>query len=150
MNNREKIDQLKEEYKTHYRAMHETSRKVNAARRKSSIVSALKSMDAQEVFHSMESAMDSLREKMAKTEAKVEVLLENWFDEEENAPDIQEFEEQERRKKAQETIKHIRSLTRRYESDLDNLIEHLEATKTLGASSEAKNRKAGETGGNDE
>lgn len=146
MNNRRKIDQLKEEYKAHYRAMQDTAKRAHSTRRKTNIVSALKAMDSEEIFRSMETAMDSIRGKITRTEARLEVLMEDWFDESQYDSDIEDFEKEQRTAKVQKTINEIRVLTEQYESDLDDLINNLNASKTLGQSGRDQKIRTGLTG----
>lgn len=126
--------------------MYETSRKARATRQRSKIVQAVRDMDTAGLFSSVEDALDALREKVVRAEARFEVLAEQWASD--DTTETAQFEQEMRREKARETVAEIRRLTQRYESELDDIIAKLDGVKTLGIHND--NRKTAREENSDE
>ncbi len=132
MANREEINRLKEEYKTHYRAMYEAKKRAKSSQQRMKIASALKNMDSSDLFSSMETVIDAVREKITRAEARFEVFTEELL--KDYSPEVSDFENELKRKKAKEAVEEIKKITIRYENELDEVIATLDGSKTLGPS----------------
>ena len=145
MSSREERERLKEVYKDHYRKMRETTEEFRKQRRKASIMKALANMDNTELMESFDNVLEGLQEKISRVEARLEVAMEGLGDEDQEAsyPSDAErkqrtadFEQQQKRKKARQTLRNIRDEMGQLYNELEEQARELKARKTVGTESE--------------
>lgn len=127
MDSREERDRIKEEYKAHYRQVLEARKRIEDIKRKQRIVDALDRMNAGGILESMESMLHKIREKVAVTEARLDVASEK----EENtlSAEDESFIEKHR---AKETLNQIKLEMGLLQNDIDDQVKQLQSDKTVG------------------
>lgn len=150
MDSREERERLKEEYKEHFRKLRDARKKVSEAVRINKIQEALKDMGAEELMDSLGNVVDSVKQKVALVEAKLELALES-FEEEQEEHDRQEaIDEFERSRSAKTTIQQIKMEMGQVVEELEKEASQLQGEKTLGRKSESETgKKEGETDASD-
>lgn len=127
MNSREERERLKEEYKAHYRQVLETRKQVEDFKRKQRIVDALDRMNAGGILESMEGMLHKIREKVALTEARLEIASEK--EEEMLSSEDEAIMEKYR---AKETLQQIKLEMGMLQNEIDDKVKQLQSDKTVG------------------
>ena len=106
MDSREYREQLKQEYKEHYRAIKDMRSKLETQKKKARIVNAVNEMDSQSLMDSMQDSIDKLKLRMYEAEARLEAWLD---DDSEHQQKMEEAEEFRKKQAAREMLESIRS-----------------------------------------
>lgn len=129
MGSQEDRERLKEEYKEHFRAIRDLKKKAAESERMARISSALNNVNTQSLMESFDQALNKVRETIEVAEAKIEMAIESRLDDHGD----EELREIEQRRKAQETLKNLKSEMGTLENHLDTKAEEIKhSTKTLG------------------
>lgn len=132
MGSQEDRERLKEEYKEHFRAIRDLKKKAAESERMARISSALNNVNTQSLMESFDQALHKVKETIEIAEAKIEMAIESRLDD--HGDD--ELREIEQRRKAQETLKNLKSEMGTLENHLDTKTDEIKhSTKTLGPQS---------------
>jgi|AntDeeMinimDraft_5_1070356.scaffolds.fasta_scaffold22117_2 vacuolar-type H+-ATPase subunit H len=129
---RSQREELKEEYKQHYRKMREAKKRVKQARRKHNIVEALKDMDSSELMESFDSFLFEVKSKVAHAEARLDVALDSLEEEAGSSIAQAENEEAFNQVKAKETLKQLKNEMGMLYSELEQQADAIDVDKTIG------------------
>ncbi|MFU8860268.1 MAG: hypothetical protein ACNA8K_07575 [Cyclonatronaceae bacterium] len=139
MDNREERERLKDEYKAHYRQVLEARKRIEDIKRKQRIVDALDKMNAGSIIESMENMLHKIREKVATTEARLEVASDHEQDL--LSAEDESFIEKHR---ARETLQQIKLEMGLLQNEIDDQVRQLQSDKTVGRDIEDDNSSTGE------
>lgn len=132
MGSQEDRERLKEEYKEHFRAIRDLKKKAAESERMARITSALNNVNTQSLMESFDQALHKVRETIEVAEAKIEMAIESRLEDHGD----EELKEIEQRRKAQETLRNLKSEMGTLENHLDAKTEEIKhTTKTLGPQS---------------
>lgn len=141
---RKKREQLKEEYKEHYRKMREAKERLNRARRTKSITDALRDMDTSELMHSFDDILFNVKSKIASVEARLDVAMDSLDANEDLSEETQD--EELRKAKAKETLKQVKLEMGQLYNEIERHADSIRVDKTIGTEkpkSSEENEKAG-------
>ncbi|TVQ13229.1 MAG: hypothetical protein EA364_07050 [Balneolaceae bacterium] len=127
MDSKEERERLKEEYKAHYRQVLEARKRIEDIKRKQRIVDALDKMNAGGILESMENMLHKIREKVAVTEARLEVASEK--EEHTLSAEDETFIEKHR---ARETLNQMKLEMGLLQNEIDDQVRQLQSDKTVG------------------
>ncbi|MDX1666976.1 MAG: hypothetical protein R3350_07095 [Saprospiraceae bacterium] len=127
---RKKREQLKEEYKEHYRKMRETKERLRRARRTKSITDALRDMDTTELMHSFDDILFNVKSRIASVEARLEVAMDSLSEERDSVDDAQE--EELRKARAKETLKQVKLEMGQLYNEIERHADSIRVDKTIG------------------
>lgn len=149
--NREDIDARKGHYREHYRRLEELRRKEQSARRNQRIADALDALDTRPLFDAVEEMIHRLQVRVHRLNARMETREYDSDDAMEpreclrREEDLQESQdvrevhggrlsrdEHRERDQAQAELQRIRNAMGRYQTRVDELLQHLEDKKTIG------------------
>jgi hypothetical protein len=126
-------ERLKEEYKDHFRKMRDTRERVKEAVGYQKISKALNDMNTDAVFDTMGEMVDSLKDKIALAEAKLEIALESYRDVETESEPAPADPEAVKKAEAKKAIQQIKMEMGMVYKDLEKEAEALrEQQKTMG------------------
>jgi len=135
------FEQLKNEYKEHYKKLNEMKQKLIQAKHTQRIAQALEDMDPQPVIQSVDEMVEVIREKAAQWEAKLSVALsdtyENLTSSDKDAYNVSEFEEMQKKQDIKNTINEIKLQMQSLNVDVKQN-EHDKVEKTVGDNSTSK------------
>ncbi len=126
MGSAEERERLKEEYKAHYRQILQTKQKLAESERMAKIAGTLRSMNADHLLEGMDHMLQTVREKIAMAEAKLEVAMERH-----EAPEPDPAAE---RMQAKATLDQLKMEMGMLETELETKARALATDKTLGPS----------------
>jgi hypothetical protein len=132
MNSREERERLKEEYKEHFRKLRDARKKVSETVRLNRIQEALKDMGAEDLMDSLGNVVDSVKEKVALVEAKLELALESFEEEQKEHEKQEAIDEFEKTRSAKTTIQQIKMEMGQVVEELEKEASQLQSDKTLG------------------
>jgi Sec-independent protein translocase protein TatA len=131
MGSQEDRERLKEEYKEHFRAIRDLKKKAAESERMARISSALNNVNTQTIMDSFDQALHKVKETIEIAEAKIEMAIESRLDDHGD----EELREIEQRRRAQETLRNLKSEMGTLENHLDSTVEEIKnSPKTLGPS----------------
>jgi phage shock protein A len=129
------FEQLKSEYKEHYKKLNEMKQKLMQAKHTQRIAQALEDMDPKPVIQSVDEMVEVIRGKAAQWEAKLSVALSDTYDNltgtDEEAEKVSDFEQMQKKQDIKNTINEIKLQMQNLNSDIDNK-EPVKVEKTLG------------------
>ncbi len=128
-------ERLKEEYKDHYQKIRDTKEKLRQSRYVKNISDAMDQMNADELLSSVDDFLGKVRHKMTSIEARLDVAMDQFSEEEDL--DI-ELDEELRKKRAKDTLKDIKQEMGLLYSELEKQAEEINVKKTIGPESEQK------------
>lgn len=134
--NRKSREQLKKEYKQHYRKMRAAKERYRRTRKTRNIVDALKEMDSTELMESFDSFLFELQNKVTLTEAKLDVALETMEQDSSTAPEKPDVDEADRERKAKETLRQVKAEMGLLYSELEQQARQIDVNKTVGVDDE--------------
>lgn len=131
---RKKREQLKEEYKEHYRKMRETKERLKQARRRKSITDAIRDMDTTELMHSFDEILFNVKSKIASVEARLDVAMESLSADPDSELDQSEEERDEelRKARAKETLKQVKLEMGQLYNEIERHADSIRVDKTIG------------------
>jgi phage shock protein A len=140
LNSSEERERLKEEYKAHYRQVLEARKRIEDYKRKQRIVDALDKMNAGGILETMESMLQKIREKVAFTEARLEIASEK-----EEALLSAEDEAIVEKYRAKETLQQIKLEMGLLQDEIDDQVKQLQSDKTVGRDEDQAAPESGKT-----
>ncbi len=128
MDSREYREQLKKEYKEHYRAIKEMRTKLEQQKKKARIANALNDMNTDGLMDSMQDNIDKLKLRMYEAEARFEA----WMDSDDDgmASKIEEAEEFQRKKSAREMLESIRADMKKVDKKIEIIQPDIKTEQT--------------------
>ncbi|HYW35691.1 MAG TPA: hypothetical protein VE868_09820 [Balneolaceae bacterium] len=139
---RKNREQLKQEYKEHFRKMRAAKERFKRVQKKKNIVDALREMDSSELMESFDSFLFEVQSKVARAEARLDVALEGLNAESDHPVQQAEAEEMSNRAKAKETLRQVKHEMGLLYSELERDAEAINVNKTVGAKSHEGERSA--------
>ncbi|TYP92618.1 hypothetical protein LX73_1980 [Fodinibius salinus] len=133
---RSERERLKEKYKTHYRKMRETKKRVSRAKKTQNIAEALKSMDKRKMLDTFDDFLFSVKHKVAQVEARLDVAMEGLSDDIDAEAQKQEFDEEMKREQAKETLRKVKMEMGLLYEELKEQADSLKVEKTVGNKSD--------------
>ncbi|MEO1021403.1 MAG: hypothetical protein AAFW89_02575 [Bacteroidota bacterium] len=133
-------DRLKEEYKEHYRRIKDAKQRLKQAEQKNRIAQAVKNMDANELMNSVDDFLGKVREKVAFTEAKLDLAMDDLDDSDSSTSEaVREEERQEelRKAKAKQTLQQVKAEMGMLYSEIEKHADEIRAEKTIGTKKES-------------
>jgi len=138
------FEQLKNEYKEHYKKLNEMKQKLMQAKHTQRIAQALEDMDPKPVIQSVDEMVEVIRGKAAQWEAKLSVALSDTYDNltgsEEDAEKVSEFEQMQKKQDIKNTINEIKLQMQNLNVDVLQK-EQAIVEKTLGEDLSSKSDK---------
>lgn len=135
---RNKREQLKKQYKKHYRKMREAKDRLRRTQKTKKITTALKDMDTTDLMASFDSFLFEVKSTVAHAEAKLDVALEG-LEEKDFSPSVQTDEKgPSSEQRVKETLKQLKNEMGLLYSEVERRAETLEVQKTVGQSEEPK------------
>lgn len=125
-------EKLKEEYKDHYRKMRDIKEKVRRSRSVTNISEAVENLNTDDLMESVDQFLDKVRHKVASVEARLDIALENLTGEKSENTDTEEFNEEMRKHRAQETIKQVKLEMGLLYDELEKKAGDMKVEKTVG------------------
>jgi hypothetical protein len=129
-------ERLKEEYKDHYRKMRDLKEKVRRSQSVRNISEAVENLNTDDLMESVDQFIDKIRHKVASVEARLDVALENLSGDLKKNPDMEEFDDEIRKQRAQETIKQVKLEMGLLYHELEKRAGDLKVEKTVGTKQE--------------
>lgn len=128
-NSEQERERLKEEYKEHYRKIKDTKEKLRRSKYVRNVNEALNQMNADELLSSVDHFLGNVRDKMSHIEARLDVAMEHFLDENDQSEVI---DEELRKENARETLKQIKMEMGLLYSEIEEQAKELNADKTVG------------------
>lgn len=135
---RSQREQLKQQYKKHYRKMREAKERLRRSQKTRNIAAALKDMDKSELMASFDSFLFEVQSTVAHAEAKLDVALESLETKDVEMAQQGGGNEVSNKTKARETLKQLKNEMGLLYSELERRAEGLDVEKTIGKSVGAK------------
>lgn len=133
---RSERERLKEKYKTHYRKMRETKKRVSRAKKTQNIAKALKSMDKSQMLDTFDDFLFSVKHKVAQVEARLDVAMEGLSDDADAEVQKQEFDEEMQREQAKETLRQVKMEMGLLYKEIKEQADSIKVEKTVGNKSD--------------
>lgn len=136
-NNRNQREQLKEEYKKHYRKMREAKEQLRRTQKTRNITAALKNMDTSELMASFDSFLFEVKSTVAHAEAKLDVALESMEAKDFSSPGENKEDAVSNKQKAKETLRQLKNEMGILYSEIEQQAEAMNIEKTIGRTDES-------------
>ncbi len=125
-------ERLKEEYKEHYRKIRDAKEKVRRSRYVKNVSDAVQKMNADDLLESVDEFLGKVRNRMASIEARLEVAMDNFTEEDDNLDD--ELEKELKKQQARDTLRQIKHEMGLLYNDVEKQAGELNVDKTVGRS----------------
>ncbi len=135
---RNQREQLKREYKKHYRKMREAKERLRRTEKTQNIAVALKNMDTDELMASFDSFLFEVKSTVAHAEAKLGVALDTLEERDFSSAQQEERDEVSTQTKAKETLRQLKNEMGFLYSEIERQAEALDVEKTIGQPAEAE------------
>lgn len=132
----EKRDQLKEEYKKHYRKIKEAKERFARSQRSKNITDALNDMDTSQLTDTFDEFLYKVKSKIANVEARLDVAMDSLASSDNDAIQEQEHDEELKKAKAKETLRQAKIEMGLLYSEIEQQADSLEVNKTIGKQSD--------------
>ncbi|MFU8812499.1 MAG: hypothetical protein ACNA78_05990 [Balneolaceae bacterium] len=128
-------ERLKEEYKEHYRAIRDAKEKLRRSRYTRQVTDAMQQMNADSLLESVDNLLGKIRHSVASIEARLDVAMEA-FDENENSVQAldDELEKAQKKKKAAATLREIKHDMGLIYNEIEQQALDISNEKTVGPS----------------
>jgi phage shock protein A len=136
--NRKSREELKKEYKQHFRKMRAAKERYRKTRKSRNIIDALKDMDSSDLMESFDSFLFDVQDKVARAEARLDVALESMDSNKASHVEQQEFEEANKQEKAKETLQQVKADMGLLYNELEEQAKQIDADKTVGPNDSSK------------
>lgn len=123
-------ERLKEEYKEHYRKIRDAKEKVRRSRYVKNVSEAVQKMNADDLLESVDEFLGKVRNRMASIEARLEVAMDHFTEENDNLDD--ELEKELKKQQARETLRQIKHEMGLLYNDVEKQAGELNVDKTVG------------------
>jgi phage shock protein A len=130
--NRKSRDQLKEEYKQHFRKLRDAKERYRQTRKSRNIVEALKDMNSADLMESFDAFLFDVQDKVTRAEARLDIALESMESDAAPQPEKPEFDKTEKREKAKETLQQVKNEMGLLHSELEKQARQINVDKTVG------------------
>ncbi len=144
---RNQREQLKQEYKKHYREMRDAKERLRQTQKTQNIAAALKNMDTDELMASFDSFLYEVKSTVAHAEAKLDIALDSL--EEKEFSSIQPGESSEASSptttKTKDTIRQLKNEMGLLYSEIERQAEALDVEKTIGQTAKKNGMNANST-----
>jgi phage shock protein A len=140
-NSEQERERLKEEYKEHYRKIRDAKEKLRRSKYVQNVNEAMQKMNADELLSSVDDFLGSVRTKMASFEARLDVAMDQFLDQE---PGVEELDEEMKKVKVRDTLKQIKQEMGLLYSEIEHQAENLNVEKTVGKKSRSGEEKPDE------
>lgn len=127
-------EQLKEEYKEHYRKIRDAKEKLRRSGYVKNVNEALQQMNTDELLSSVDQFLGNVRDKMSLIEARLDVAMDQFMSDSDSSVEKTEtrLDEELRKESAQETLKQIKREMGLLYSEIEEQAKELKAEKTVG------------------
>ncbi len=129
INSEQEREQLKEEYKEHYRKIRDTKEKLRRSKYVQNVNEAIQKMNTDDLLETVDEFLGKVRSKMAHIEARIDVAMEDIL---ESSPAEPELDESLRKENARDTLKQIKLEMGLLHREIEQQAEELQAEKTVG------------------
>ncbi len=136
--NRKSREELKKEYKQHFRKMRAAKERYRKTRKSRNIIDTLKDMDSSDLMESFDSFLFDVQDKVARAEARLDVALESMDSNKASHVEQQEFEEANKQEKAKETLQQVKADMGLLYNELEEQAKQIDADKTVGPNDSSK------------
>lgn len=130
--NRKSREQLKEEYKQHFRKMRTAKERYRRNRKTRNIVEALKKMDSTELMESFDSFLFELQNKVTRAEAKLDLALEEVEQNSTTSAKQPETDGPTKQEKTKETLQQVKTDMGLLYNELEQQAQQINVNKTVG------------------
>ncbi|MCC5940396.1 MAG: hypothetical protein JJU37_02560 [Balneolaceae bacterium] len=128
-NSEQERERLKEEYKDHYRKIRDAKEKLQRSKYVQNVNESLQKMNADELLTSVDEFLGKVRHKMAHIEARLDVAMDHFM---ENDTKDAELDEAMRKESAKSTLKQIKMEMGLLYREIEQQADELQAEKTVG------------------
>ena len=133
----EKREQLKEEYKKHYRKIKDAKERLARSQRSKKITDALNDMDTSQLTDTFDEFLYKVKSKIANVEARLDVAMDSLGESDNDVIAEQERDEELKKTKAKETLRQAKIEMGLLYSEIEQQADSLEVKKTIGIQPEA-------------
>jgi phage shock protein A len=140
-NNRKSREQLKEEYKQHFRKMQDAKEQYRRTRKSRNIIDALKDMDSTDLMESFDSFLFGVQDKVARVEARLDIALESIESDAAPYSEKPELDETGKHAKAKETLQQVKNDMGLLYNELEKQAKQIDVDKTVGTKNDSKQLK---------
>ncbi|MDX1592279.1 MAG: hypothetical protein R3283_09960 [Balneolaceae bacterium] len=130
-NSEQERERLKEEYKEHYRKVRDAKEKLRRSKYVQNVNEAIHKMNADELLTSVDDFLGSVRNKMASFEARLDVAMDQFLEDQDH-PDIEQQDEELRKAKAHDTLKQIKQEMGMLYTEIEQQARNMNVEKTVG------------------
>ena len=124
-------ERLKEEYKEHYRKVRDAKEKLRRSKYVQNVNEAIHKMNADELLTSVDDFLGSVRNKMASFEARLDVAMDQFLEDQDH-PDIEQQDEELSKAKAHDTLKQIKQEMGMLYTEIEQQARNMNVEKTVG------------------
>lgn len=132
-NSEQERERMKEEYKEHYRQIREAREKLRRSKYVRNVNEAMQKLNADELLHSVDDFLGSVRTKMSQFEARLDVAMDELMNDEQQQA---ERDEEMKKVRARDTLKQIKQEMGLLYSEIEHQAEQLDVKKTVGKKDE--------------
>lgn len=135
LNSEQERERLKEEYKEHYRKIRDAKEKLRRSKYVQNVNEAIQKMNADELLSSVDDFLGSVRSKMVSLEARLDVAMDQFLDDE--AEKAEQLDEEMKKVKVRDTLKEIKREMGMLYNEIEQQAENLNVEKTVGKKQDA-------------
>jgi hypothetical protein len=129
---KDRREQLKKEYKEHYRSIREAKERLSRSRKTNNIARALNEMDKSQMLESFDNMLLSLHQKLAAVESRLDAAIGSLNAEAFESSQEQDLDEEMRKVKAKETLRQIKREMGTLYQEIEQQAESMNINKTIG------------------
>lgn len=134
MNSEQERERLKEEYKEHYRKIRDAKDKLRRSKYVQNVNQAMQKMNADDLLSSVDDFLGSVRSKMANFEARLDVAMDQFLEDEQGQV---ELDEEMKKVKMRDTLKEIKREMGLLYNEIEQQAENMNVEKTVGKKQDA-------------
>lgn len=134
MNSEQERERLKEEYKEHYRKIRDAKDKLRRSKYVQNVNQAMQKMNADDLLSSVDDFLGSVRSKMANFEARLDVAMDQFLEDEQGQA---ELDEEMKKVKMRDTLKEIKREMGLLYNEIEQQAENMNVEKTVGKKQDA-------------
>ncbi|NBB76710.1 MAG: hypothetical protein GVY02_04965 [Bacteroidetes bacterium] len=139
-NSEQQRQQLKEEYKEHYRKIRDAKEKLRRSKYVQNVNEALHKMNSDELLESVDQFLGNVRHKMASIEARLDVAMEAFLEE---SPSEGQLDEEMQKENARESLKKIKMEMGLLYREIEEQARELRVEKTVGTGTQDNSPEEG-------
>lgn len=134
LNSEQERERLKEEYKEHYRKIRDAKDKLRRSKYVQNVNQAMQKMNADDLLSSVDDFLGSVRSKMANFEARLDVAMDQFLEDEQGQV---ELDEEMKKVKMRDTLKEIKREMGLLYNEIEQQAENMNVEKTVGKKQDA-------------